>query len=85
MKPGKGHHGHFFCGHRFCVPAFLFEEFDRQLAGADVQRALAWMQRLDQRAAESGEIIEDPVKYVRDAFRESLKAYRRLGKRLTEN
>ena len=81
----KGHHAHFFCGDRFCVPMFLWEEFDKQLGGADMVRALDWMQQLDQRAFESGEIIEDPIKYVREAFRESLRAYKRLGKRLTES
>jgi len=85
MRPKKGHHGHFFCGDRFCVPAFLFEEFDKQLGGADMERALTWMKQLDARASASGEIIEDPIRYVRDAFRESLRAYRRLGRVLSRN
>ena len=80
----KGHHGHFYCGNRFCVPQFLFDEFDKQLGGADMERAIEWMIQLDARAFASGVVIEDPIKYVRDAFRESLRAYKRLGKRLTE-
>jgi hypothetical protein len=69
----KGHRGHFFCGDRFCVPHFLFEEFDRQLGGADIERARIWMRQLDQRAVRSGEIIEDPIQFVRQAFKHSLK------------
>ena len=85
MQKAKGHRGHFFCGDRFCVPQFLFEEFDKQLGGADMDRALMWMKQLDQRTFASGEIIEDPIRFVRDAFKESLRAYKRLGKRLTES
>jgi len=85
MKIQKGHHNHFYCGDRFCVPQFLFEEFDKQLGGADIERALDWMKQLDARASASGEIIEDPIRYVREAFRESLRAYRRLGGLLSRN
>lgn len=75
----KGHRGHFYCGHRFCVPAFLFEEFDRQLGGADIERAQRWMKELDRRATESGVVIEDEIAYVRQAFRDALKNNRRHG------
>src|SRR5262245_41528156 len=81
----KGHRGHFYCGNRICVPHFFCEERDRPLGGAEMDRALDWMKQLDARATESGIVIEDPIQYVRQAFRESLRAYKRLGKRLTES
>jgi hypothetical protein len=72
----SGHHGHAYCGTRFCVPHFLHEQLDQQLGGSEMLDLFAWYPRLD--ACTVG-AIADPLDYVRDAFKQALRGRLRHG------
>jgi hypothetical protein len=72
----RGHRSHAFCGHRFCVPTFLDDEF-RAAVGPDALERYdldAWYAGLDTEMQESAKpLLPDPKAWLQARFRETLR------------